>query len=140
MSFIPFQGDWDIEMWPKKASTAFTKDCIVSKTSGAGTVEPSVAATTNPLGINIKTIASTDSDYASNTLIPILVPRDNACTMIATVTGTLATTDPGTKFDLYDSVTVDKTATTTKILLCKKYISATQGVFQLSGYSGVGVQ
>ena len=137
MSFIPSKGKWHIEYWAKKASTAFTKDCLVSKTSGAETVEPSTSATTNVLGINIKTIAATDLDYASKTQIPVLVPNSPTCEMYGTVTGTLvATTDPGTKFDLSDSVTVNKAATTTKILLCKKFISATLGVFSLAGYSG----
>lgn len=136
MSFIPSKGKWHLEFWPKKASTAYTKDCLVIKTAGAGTVEAAVAGSGDILGINIKTIASTDLDYAANTLIPILVPNSITCEMYGTVTGTLATTDPGTKFDLSDSVTVDKAATTTKILLCKKFISATLGVFTLSGYSG----
>ena len=136
MSFIPSKGKWHLEYWAKKASTAFTKDCLVGKTSGAETVEPATSSSGDILGINIKTIASTDLDYASKTLIPILVPNSSNCEMYGTVTGTLvATTDPGTKFDLSDSVTVDKAATTTKILLCKKFISATLGIFSLSGYS-----
>ena len=126
-----------MEYWPKKASTAFARDSIVSKTTGAGTVEPGVAATTKVLGLCQKTIAATDSDYAQNTLIPVLVPESPSCEVEADVTGTLATTDPGTAFDLSDAVTIDKAATTTKIALCKKFVSASKGIFSLSGYHGM---
>lgn len=136
MSFIPHKGKFHIEYWAKKASTAFTKDCLVQKTSGAETVEPCTSSSTDILGINIKTIASTDSDYASKTLIPIVVPDSPASEIEGDVTNTLLSTDPGTKFDLSDSLLVDQDATTNKVLLCKKFISASKGIFSLCGYSG----
>lgn len=137
MAFLEHKGKFHTEYWPKKASTAFTRGALVTKTSGAGTIEPAVAATTKVIGIVDKTIASTDTDYASTTLTPVRVPTSPDCEVEADVTGTLASTDPGTSFDLdATGLIVDKAATTTKILLCKRFISATKGIFSLAGYNG----
>ena len=59
-------------------------------------------STTNKFaGISQRTVAATDADYASNTLIPILVPVVARPLLIA-LTASAVATDIGTRCDLTD--------------------------------------
>lgn len=75
MAFRHVKGPALFEFWPKTASTALTIGALVTPSSGA--LVSAVTATTNVLGVLQTTIASTDSDYASTTQIPVLVPTSN---------------------------------------------------------------
>lgn len=63
-----------MEYMPKKASTALAVGVALAP-DGSGAVQPAVAATTRVIGINQVLVASTDSDYASNTLIGYILPQ-----------------------------------------------------------------
>lgn len=133
MSVYPVSGKWDLMYFRKKASTAFTANNFVAfeTNGGAGDpIEPADASDTELLGIGVKTVASTDSDYASNTRIPVLVPAEKSAELECdTVAGTLVVADEGLEVDLTDAASVNRAASTTDVLTCTRFISATKGRF-----------
>jgi len=133
MSFYPASGDWDVKYFRKVASTAFTANNLVAfETNGAAgdPIEPADASDTKLLGIGIKKVASTDSDYASNTRIPVLVPRNKSSEMECdTVSGTMVVDDEGLEVDLTDAASANRAASSTDVLVATRFISATKGRF-----------
>uniref|UniRef100_A0A6M3XVQ7 Uncharacterized protein n=1 Tax=viral metagenome TaxID=1070528 RepID=A0A6M3XVQ7_9ZZZZ len=73
MSFKHIKGPALIEYWPKTASTTLTARACVG-TSG-GYLIAATASETDIKGVLQKAIASTDSDFASATKIPVLIPQ-----------------------------------------------------------------
>lgn len=63
-----------VEWLPVTTSTAFTKDTLVEWTSGLIAVADD--NDTDVAGVILKTIAATDSDYATARKVPILVPTE----------------------------------------------------------------
>jgi len=133
MSFYPANGAWDVKYFRKVASTAFTPNNLVAyETNGGGgdPIEPADASDTLILGIGMKAVASTDSDYASNTRIPVLIPRDNGSEMECDdVDGTMVVADEGLLVDLTNAESVNRAATSTDVLMATRFISATKGRF-----------
>lgn len=72
MSFRHTKGPALQEFWPKTASTALTLGQLWVTSSGG--LITATAGATKILGVGQTTIASTDTDYASATQIPVLVP------------------------------------------------------------------
>jgi len=136
MSFYPHSGEWDLKYPRKVASTAFTANNLVAcETNGTAgdPVEPADASDTIIVGIGMKTVASTDSDYASNTRIPVLVPRNKASKMKCDdVDGTLVVADEGLFVDITNAESANRAASSTDVLLVEQYISATVGVFSIN--------
>ena len=88
-----------IEFFPKVASTAFAFDDLVYLDSD-GYLTPAVdGANIVCLGLIKKAIASGDSDYASNTRVPVQVCDENAEYLCDVSTGTAAQTDVGEHID-----------------------------------------
>uniref|UniRef100_A0A6H1ZX74 Uncharacterized protein n=1 Tax=viral metagenome TaxID=1070528 RepID=A0A6H1ZX74_9ZZZZ len=133
MSFYPSSGEWDVKYFRKVASTAFTANNLVAFEGNGATgdpIEPADASDTLILGIGMKKVASTDSDYASNTRIPVLVPRNKASEMVCNdVDGTMVVADEGLEVDLTNAESVNRAASTTNVLLATKFVSTTFGHF-----------
>ena len=132
----PNKGVWK-KMWFRKvASTAFTANNFVSFESngdGGDPIEPADSSDTSLLGIGIKTVASTDSDYASNTRIPVMVPQSRDCTFICNnVDGTLVVADEGLEVDISNAESVDRANTSTDVVKVIRFISATKGEFSIN--------
>lgn len=136
MSFYPVKGNWDVLYFRKKASTAFTANNLVAfeTDGGAGDpIEPADADDAEILGIGMKKVASTDSDYASNTRIPVAVPRSKSSEMECdTVDGTLVVGDEGLKIDITDAANANRAASTKDVLTVTRFISATKGRFVIN--------
>lgn len=135
--FIRYNSEPNIQPYAKKASTAFSKNCVVAVDSN-GFVLPATASTTiNAIvGICMQDIASTDPDYASATMIPIDVPRRLEDQFVAdAVTTTLAQTDVGETIQLVDSLTVDAGLTVDNPLVRveKVIISASKAIVTFLG-------
>ena len=101
----------------KAASTAISANALVTG-NGSGYVTPatSTQAAQGLLLVSQRTVASTDSDYASATVIPCqaLLPGS---TWVIDVHGTAATqANVGNSYDLYDSVSLNLSGTTYKPL------------------------
>lgn len=133
MAFYPVSGSWDVHYFRKKASTAFTANNLVAfETNGTAgdPIEPADASDTKILGIGARTITSASSDYADNTRIPVLVPRDKSATMECdTVAGTMVVADEGLEVDLTDATSVNRAASSTDVLVATRFVSATKGHF-----------
>jgi len=136
MSFYPASGDWDVKYFRKVASTAFKANNLVAfeTNGGAGDpIEPADASDTAILGIGVKTVATTDSDYASNTRIPVLVPRNKSSEMECDdVDGTMVVADEGLEVDITNAESANRAASSTDVLVATRFISATKGRFVIN--------
>ena len=136
MSFYPVSGDWDVKYFRKKASTAFTPNNLVAfETNGSAgdPVEPADASDTLIISIGVRAVASTDADYASNTRIPVLVPRNKTAELECnTVAGTMVVADEGLEVDISDAASANRAASSTDVLLATRFISATKGRFVIN--------
>lgn len=139
----PLKGQFHIEWFPKTASTTFAQNdmvSILSTVAGAGTLIKSTSASTKILGLCLKTVAATDSDYASTTEIPVLVANDQDCEFLMDVsTGIPATTDIGELVGIDDENSVDITDYATGVIEVVRVISSTQIVGKILKKSGVAV-
>jgi len=127
----PLKGKWIIKSLNKTASTTFTNGDLVMLSSGA--LVTATAQSTYHVGIILTDVTSGDSDFASVVKVPVAVPTEPSCEFEATVTGTLATTDVGTAFDLSTAGLVNQDGTTYKVVVCKGFIATNKGRFTLSG-------
>ena len=132
MAIRAYRGEWKLKWFPKKASTAFAKDSLVYPDS-SGAVQPADSTSGEHIGICQKVVASTDSDYASNTKIPVLVPIGMDAQAIADVgTGTLTTAMVGTYRDLKDADEIDVSAQSKNVVFIDEFISSTKAVIRIS--------
>jgi hypothetical protein len=134
--FYPATEGWVVKYFRKKASQAFVAGALVAfeTNGGAGDpIEPADASDAELIGIGLRTVTSASADYASNTRYPVLVPERKGAEMFGTVgTGTLTVADEGLEVDLKDADEVDQSASTTDVLVCTKFISATEGRFTIN--------
>jgi hypothetical protein len=117
--------------FPKTASTALVAGTFVVLSSGQ--LVGATSSTTSVLGVLRKNIASTDSDYASTTLVPVEVPIEKYVTWLADFTATFSASQIGTKCDLTDSGHVNTGSNTYNVVTPVGYISATKGLIILNG-------
>lgn len=113
MAFKPYKGAFVYKWAPKKASTALSEGAVIDVIDGY--VEVCAIARQSHSGVCQKPVASTDSDYASTTLIPYLAPKSPDAEWIASVlsSDTAVATDVGNFFDLGGSpVGIDTTRAT----------------------------
>lgn len=128
------RGDVTIRPYLKGASVAFTFGDIVTK-DASGFLAKATASTprANLLGLIQRTVLSTDSDYASNTLVNVEVfEHDPGEFKLDVGTGSLTQAMVGKQFDLKDENEVDVTSNAIGHVTCVRYISATQGVFKFN--------
>ena len=135
MSFRLISGSAKIEYYPKTASTAIANGAIVSASSGF--LVPGTSSTASHLGICLKTVAATDADYASTTMIPVMIPSQDAIFEADAASLTTALVD--TVMDLSDSVTVNGGANSHHAVQLVKFISATKGLFKINSTKGYTV-
>lgn len=128
MAFIAKGGRWK-EIWmPATVSTAFSKNSLVTFTSGELVAATAGTAAVDVFGIIEKAVASTDSDYATARLLPIKVPTERFALVEADVTATVATTDVGLEVDLTNSTTVNPDAGSVDVVKIIKVISSTKAL------------
>lgn len=129
MAVIRAAGKVKTVLVPVTPSTAFTRDTLVKFASGKVTPSEAGDAAAITFGVIRHTIASTDSDYASDRLIPIEVPVEKHVEYDVDVNSGLVATDLGAEFDIAGAGTVDRAASTDDVFLCIKRFSATKGRF-----------
>ena len=129
MSFTDYRGKFHVEWFPKQASTDFAYNSLVATGGTSGTIKPATSVTTNHVGIIKKKVASTDADYALNTLVPVVVPEVDS-ELLADGTS-FESTDIGTKIDLTDASNANAGATSVKVLKVTGIISSTQGIVKM---------
>ena len=135
MAFRVYKGKVKTEWMPVTASTAFTKNTLVEATSGKVAVADADEAAGDIIGVIKKTIASTDSDYASARKVPVIIPVERHVIWEADATGFTVGTDELQEFGISDAGTVDQTETTAKCFRVIEVLSATKvrGYLKING-------
>ena len=137
MAFIRRQGKTKIMQLPVAASAgAMTAGSLVALSSGTLVLATNTQHSYYIVGVLRKTVATTDSDYATARYLPVEVPVEKNVVWEAPVAvGTLAVTSVGLYFDLTtadDGSGVDQSASDLDICQCVKYLSTTKGWFILN--------
>lgn len=136
MAIKAYRGHFATEWYPKKASTAFAVNDLVFL-DGNGYVDKATATTAGPfLGLIQKAVAATDSDYASATMVPVLVGDADSEYLCDVSTGTAAQTDVGEWVDIDDENSLDVVDSTYDVFFVTQFISTTQVVAKLAKKSG----
>jgi len=119
------------EPFSKRASTAFAAKTLVSPnevvTTGAddNTFTATTATSQSVLGVNIRPIESTDSDYADETKVPILMD-EFADYEFSVGTGTAVVTDEQAYIDLDNATEVDVDASSIDAIFVTNFVSGTK--------------
>lgn len=129
MAFNVSKGKVKTVWLPITPSTDLAKDTLVTFTSGKLVAATSSTAAVDIVGILDKEIATTDADYASDRLVPVLVPLEKHVEYRGDVTSGLVATDVGGEFDLTNAGTVNRGASSVDVVKCVKRLSATEGIF-----------
>lgn len=135
MSLIVYRGKTKTVYLPVTTSTALVKDTLLEITSGR-VAAADADETSNISGTLVKTIATTDADYATARLVGVRVPTERHVIWEADATGfTAGGTDEGLEYGLSDSGTIDQTETTAKAFLVTEVVSATKvrGYLKING-------
>jgi hypothetical protein len=136
MAFIRKQGKTKVMHLPVTPSTAIANGSLVAWSSGKLIAATHTVNSYDIVGVLRKAIAATDTDYASDRLVPVEVPVEKNVVFEAPVAvGTLVATSRGLYFDLTtadDGSGVDQSASSLDVVQCVKYISATKGWFVLN--------
>lgn len=122
--FRRHQGKTKVMYFPKAASTAFTEGDLVYF-NGSGEIIPADATSGQHVGVIRKDVVSTDSDYASETLVPVEVPVER-WVVWEVDTASATTEDVGLEIDLTDAATANRGASSKDALLVTGYKSATK--------------
>jgi len=125
------QGKTKVEFLPVTTSTALAEGALLTFSSGKLVAATSTTATTALVGVCRKTIASTDSDYATARTIPVEVPVERNTTWEGDVTSGLVVADIGKDVDLTDASTVNRAGTSIGAVQVVDVISTTKGVFRI---------
>ena len=128
--FILRKGKVKTMLLPVTTSTAFTKDTLVTFSSGLLVAATSSTASADIIGVIRKTIASTDSDYATARLVPVDVPVERL-TVWEGDTASAVASDIGVETDLTDAGTVNRGAVSVKVVRMVQRLSATKGLFYI---------
>lgn len=135
MAIKAYRGKFHTEWYPKKVSTTFAVNDLVYL-DGNGYLDRTTSTTATAVGLIQIAVASTDSDYASATMVPVLVGDVDAEFLCDVGTGTAAQTDVGEFIDLKDHDEVDVTASTYDIFYVTGFVSTTQVIAKLTKKSG----
>lgn len=136
MSFKVYRGKTKKVPMPVTTSTALATGTAVEFTSGRIAAADADESADNIAGILVKTIASTDADYATARKVLVEVPIERHVIWEADATGfTVGGTDEGVEYGLSDSGTVDQTETTAKAFKVIEVVSSTKvrGYLKING-------
>lgn len=138
MSLFRISGKPNIQPLPGAASTVLTANALVTVTAGALAL---VSSSGNyGMGLCLETRASTDGDYATARDVLVDMITEDDMIYCDNVTGTLTAAMRGQFFKqsstaglVIDAGTATDTPAAALIWVLVQYISATQGIFVLSG-------
>lgn len=126
------------EFYAKPASTAFVVDSLVSanEDNTTNTFIAATAATERVLGCLQKAIASTDTDYASETKVPLLVD-EHGIWEFDVGTGTADINDEQGYIDLKDADEVDVNASAIDAVFVVNFVSGTKVQGKIVRWNGM---
>lgn len=127
-----YKGKTKLEWMPVTASTVLAANSLVSYTSGLLVAATSSTAAVDVQGVVVKAIVATDTDYAtSGRLIEVRVPVEKNTVWEMDVTSGLVATDIGAEVDMTDASTVNRAASSVKVVRAVRVLSTTKGHFKL---------
>lgn len=140
MAWEPYRGRFGLRHYAKTASQVFTAGALTDVVSGYIVV--AAITSQSHMGVIQRTVLATDSDYASTTVLPLMIPQTPTSqwrvSVLSTDTAAVGT-DEGNFFDLGGSpVGIDVTNATSAddAFVCDKVISANVVVGVLNSYKG----
>lgn len=132
MAFTLKKGRSVIENWPIAASQVVVAGDLVYM-GGSGTVIPADSTSGDHIGIALKTIATTDSDYAVAKSLPVLKAYADNVYEVDVDTGTALTAAMvGNQYDLTDANSLNVGATSKKVVTIVGFISATKALVKIN--------
>lgn len=129
MAFYAIAGKTKEVQLPVTPSTAIAEGALLTFTTGKLVAAGAATAAVDIVGILKKAIVATDTDYASDRLVSVLVPTEKFVVFEADVTSGLVATDIGGEFDLTSSTHVNRGASSVDVVKCVGVISSTKGQF-----------
>ena len=128
----------NVRYFAKKASTAFINGGLTNVDS-SGWLQPATASTINHVGVILKTVASTDADYASTTFVPVDMCSPTDLFIADVSAGTVAQTAVGAYYDLNSTGDkVDLSATSVKAVYVQDILDASdQVIVMVNSMAGV---
>ena len=134
MAFYQVSGPVNTQWFPKKASTVMAVGSALTF-DGSGYVTNATSTSTRVAGVNLKTIASTDSDYAATTLIPVHFPGSQAIFLADVGSGTATAANIGVQYDFNDATGVNLGASSHKQVTVVGVIDASHVLVTLAAYT-----
>jgi len=136
--FIRKNEKHNIQYFKKKVSTAFINGGLTAVDSN-GFLIPATATTVNHVGVIQVTVATTDTDYATATYVPVDVCRPTDLFVADVSAGTIAQTVVGAYYDLNSTGDkVDLSATSVKAVYVQDLAEAnTKVVVIVNSMAGV---
>lgn len=131
MAIKLFKGKTKLEWMPVTTSTALSANSLVTYTSGLLVAATSTTASVDVQGVLVKAIVSTDTDYATARLVEVRVPVEKNTVWEMDVTSGLVATDIGAEVDMTDASTVNRAASSVKVVRAVRVLSTTKGHFKL---------
>lgn len=143
MAFIHVSGPGTTEGFPKFASTAIAAGSVVAFYRGY--IAQAEVASVRLAGVSAKKVASTDDDFASNTVIPVIIPGEEDV-FEADVTGTATQANVGRRYDITaanegTAQNVDVGASTYGVVTVVGFISSSKVLVKFNGnyvYADIG--
>lgn len=131
-----------MEYYPKTASTAFAYGdavTILPTAAGAGTLAKVTSSSPYILGTILKKVTSTDSDYASTTMVPVLIPGEDSEFLCLCSTTSAATTDQGEFVDANDELSLNVGSYTYGVAQVTSVLSSTSVIAKFTKKSGPSI-
>lgn len=126
MAFLLYSGKVKRIWFLRPASQVFTKgDLVYVNPDNSGTVIPADSTSGRHVGVIAKTVATTDTDYATSVLVPIDVPVERWVEWRVTAASAVVA-DVLDEIDLTDAGTANRGASSKDALLVTRFISATE--------------
>lgn len=130
------RGNYHIEYFPKKVSTAMALNDLVYVDTNGYLIPAVDGVALFAKGLLQKKVLATDSDYATATRVPVLVPDKDTVFLCDCTTTTPAQTDVGEFVDIDDAKNVDVGASTYDIFEVVGIVSSTQVLAKLAVKGG----
>lgn len=142
MALVPYRGSVHIEWFPKTASTAFAFGdavTILSSVAGVGTLIPATSSSPSVIGTIQRAVVAADADYASASMVPVLVGEADTEWLCQCATTSAATTDQGEFVDLTDAVSLNTGAVTYGVAQVMQVLSTTSCIAKIVKKSGPAI-
>lgn len=133
MAVKHIKGPALLEWFPKKVSVTLTVNSFMNW-DGSGALTPATAAGTRIVGVIQTASASSDSDFASATKVPVILAGPNDEFEVDLTGATFATTYIGNRCDLNSALLADLSATShNQLTVLRQGSSSSKAIVKVNG-------